>query len=58
MKARMVVRLTCAAFALRKTLDRLATPCPVKTEGGYRRPPWELEVLDWKLKLSDLPLES
>ena len=31
----------------------MATPCSVKTKGCDRRPPHELEVPDWYLKLSN-----
>jgi hypothetical protein len=33
-KARMISMFTCTAFALRYTLDSIATPCSVKTHGS------------------------
>jgi len=39
------------ARSLYKTLDSIATPCSVKAYGAYRRPPQELEVPKWNLKI-------
>ena len=38
---------------LRSTLDSMATPCSVKAYGGWRRPPHELDMPIWHLKLSN-----
>ena len=59
-KARMISMLTAMARGLLNTVESIATPCSVKANGAYRRPPRPglFEITDCDLKDSSSSVAS